>query len=55
MVKTIEPKVFLIGESKVNTEGLQALLEHLAVPAWTSDAPSDIELISEVYGTACYR
>ena len=55
MVKTVEPNVFLIGESKVNKEGLQALLEHLGVPDWTSDAPSDIELISEVYGRACYR
>ena len=55
MGNTVEPKVFLIGETSVNREGLQALLDHLGVPDWTSDAPSDIELISEVYGRACYR
>ena len=52
---TIEPRVFLIGESKVNQEGLDALLAHLGAPDWTSDAPSDIELLSEVYGRACYK
>ena len=50
-----EPRVFLIGESKVNQEGLSALLNHLGAPHWTSDAVSDIELLSEVYGRACYK
>ena len=45
----------MIGETKVNQEGLGALLQHLGVPEWTSDAPSEIELLSEVYGRACYR
>ena len=49
------PRVFLIGESKVNQEGLGALLNHLGAPHWTSDAVSDIELLSEVYGRACYK
>ena len=52
---TIEPRVFLIGESKVNQEGLSALLAHLGAPDWSSDAKSDIELLSEVYGRACYK
>ena len=51
----VEPKVFLIGESRVNHEGLQALLQHLGVPEWSSDAPSDVELLCEVFGRACYR
>ena len=55
MANTVEPKVFLIGESKVNQEGLQSLLQHLGTPQWASDAPSDIELLCEVYGRACYR
>jgi len=55
MGQSIKPKIFLIGETKVNQEGLGALLQHLGVPEWTSDAPSDIELLSEVYGRACYR
>ena len=50
-----EPRVFLIGESKVNQKGLSALLNHLGAPHWTSDAVSDIELLSEVYGRACYK
>lgn len=55
MSKPIEPKVFLIGESRANREGLQALLDHLGVPDWTSDASTDMELITEVFGRACYR
>ena len=55
MVNVVEPKVFLIGESKVDHEGLQAFLQHLGAPDWKSDAPSDVELLSEVYGRACYR
>ena len=55
MNNIIEPKIFLIGESKVNPEGLQGLLNHLGVPEWESDAPSDVELLCEVFGRACYR
>ena len=55
MSKIIEPKVFLIGESKVNEEEVQALLEHLCVPDWSSDASTDIELLSEIYGRSCYK
>ena len=51
----VEPKVFLIGESTVNKEGLSAFLNHLGVPEWTSNAPTDIELLTEVYGRACYK
>ena len=51
----VEPKVFLIGESTVNREGLSAFLNHLGAPEWTSNAPTDIELLTEVYGRACYK
>lgn len=51
----IEPKVFLIGESKVNEDGVQALLEHLGVPNWSSDASTDVELLTEIYGRSCYK
>ena len=51
----VEPQVFLIGESTVNKEGLSAFLSHLGAPEWTSDAPTDIELLTEVYGRACYK
>ena len=55
MVRMVEPKVFLIGESHANPEGIDALLAHLGAPDWKSDAPSDIELLCEVFGRACYR
>jgi thymidylate synthase (FAD) len=51
----VEPQVFLIGESTVNKEGLSAFLTHLGAPEWFSNAPTDIELLTEVYGRACYK
>ena len=51
----VEPKVFLIGETKIVEDGLTAYLKHLGVPNWTSDAPSDSEKIIEVMGRLCYR
>ncbi len=50
-----EPQVFLIGESRVIEEGLRAYLNHLGVPEWTSDAPTDAEKLVEVMGRLCYR
>ncbi|MFH1473217.1 MAG: FAD-dependent thymidylate synthase [bacterium] len=52
---TVEPKVFLVGETRVVEEGLQAYLSHLGVPDWTSDAPTDAEKLVEVMGRLCYR
>ena len=51
----VEPKVFLIGETRVVEEGLQAYLEHIGVPDWVSDAPTDAERLVEVMGRLCYR
>ena len=50
-----EPKVFLIGETKVHEAGLQAYLAHIGAPDWQSDAPGDVELLSEVMARSCYR
>ena len=55
MGKIVKPKIFLIGESKVNIDGLNELMQHLGAPDWKSDAPSDIELLCEVFGRACYK
>lgn len=55
MGRVIEPKVFLIGESTINPGGLLALLTHLGVPGWDTDAGSQVEILTEVYGRACYR
>ena len=51
----VEPKVFLIGETRVVEEGLQAYLNHVGAPSWSTDAPSDAERLCEVYGRLCYR
>ena len=54
-MREVEPKVFLIGETRVIDEGLSAYLAHLGVPEWETDAPSDVERLCEVYGRLCYR
>lgn len=51
----VEPKVFLIGETRVVEDGLKAYLEHIGIPDWSSDAPTDSERIIEVMGRLCYR
>lgn len=51
----VEPKVFLIGETRIIEDGLKDYLEHISVPEWISDAPTDAERLIEVYGRLCYR
>lgn len=50
-----EPKVFLVGETRVVEEGLSAYLAYLGAPNWKTDAPSDPERLCEVFGRLCYR
>ena len=52
---TVEPKVFLVGETRIVEEGLQAYLAHVGVPHWQSDAPTDSERLIVVMGRLCYR
>lgn len=54
-MKFVQPKVFLIGETRVVEDGLQSYLDHVGVPNWSTDAPSDAERLLEVYGRLCYR
>lgn len=52
------PKVFLVGETKLVEEGLQAYLEHVHADGWLSritERPSDPELLVEAMGRLCYR
>jgi len=51
----VNPKVFLVGESRVNADGIEALLSHLGVPEWDTDADTDIEALTEIYGRSCYK
>jgi len=54
-MKLGEPKVFLVGETRIVESGLAAYLEHVGAPEWTTDAPSDGERLCEVMGRLCYR
>jgi len=51
----VEPKVFLIGESRILTEDFVEYLEGVGVADWDTDAPSDSEKIIEFMGRLCYR
>lgn len=53
----VEPKVFLLGETKFNDEGWGAYAQHIGTKwkARQAGAPSDGELLVEVYGRMCYR
>lgn len=53
-MKTVEPKVFLIGESKLDHAGLSAMLAAIGVPDWASDTENEAEIICEVAGKTCY-
>ncbi len=55
MSEIVEPKVFLLGETKVDHRSLRQLMEHFGVPEWHSDAGNDMELITEVMGRSCYK
>ena len=54
-MRRVTPKVFLIGESAVNPQGMSDYLTHVGAPEWTTDAPSDGEKIAEFMGRLCYR
>jgi len=54
-MRLIEPRVFLVGETQIVQEGLDAYLHHIGIPDWVSDAPTDPEKVIEVMGRLCYR
>lgn len=54
-MKRVEPKVFLIGETKIIEDGLKDFLNHINVSDWQSDALNDCEKLIEVMGRLCYR
>lgn len=51
----VEPKVFLVGETKIDRDELQLYLDEVGAPEWSSDAPTDVETLLEVMGRLCYR
>ena len=53
-MRHIWPKIFLIGEPKIDATNYRAYLEHIGAPGWSS-AGSDAELLCEVMGRGCYK
>ena len=49
-----EPSIFLVGRPEIEPAGLDAFLEHIGAPAWTTDAPAAGETLVEVAGRNCY-
>src|SRR3989344_9633192 len=54
-MKLVTPKVFIVGKTEIDEVGLQAYLDHIGVPEWSSNAPTGAEKLCEVYGRLCYR
>jgi thymidylate synthase (FAD) len=50
----VEPEAHIIAESKIDSEGMTAMLASLGVPDWRTDALSEAEYIIEVAGKMCY-
>ncbi len=60
----VEPKVFKIGESRINREELERFLKHLGADPWLEQQPwhaappesvNSSEVLVEVAGRACYK
>jgi thymidylate synthase (FAD) len=54
-MKLVEPKVFLIGETKIDRDEIKLYLNEVGAPEWQSDAPTDMEALIEIMGRLCYR
>lgn len=54
-MRRVEPKVFLVGETQIVRDGLQAYLDHIGASNWSTDAPGNSEELIEVMGRLCYR
>lgn len=54
MPNFVQPKAFLIAETKLLHDGLQQSLTELGVPDWKTDAASDAEHLIEFSGKSCY-
>lgn len=54
-MKRVTPKIFHLGETRVNESGLQDFLSFHEVEDWETDEGSDAELLIEVAGRRCYQ
>lgn len=53
-MQLVTPKAFVIGETKIDQDGFQAMLNEIGVPEWHSDGESDTEVVVEAAGKLCY-
>jgi len=54
-MQRVDPKVFLVAETKMNEEGFNKYLKEVNAPDWHTDAESDSEKLTEFMGRLCYR
>lgn len=54
-MKFVQPKVYLIGETKLLQDNLKEYLQTIDAEQWWSHAPSDGELLIEFAGRNCYQ
>lgn len=54
MAQQIQPSVFLVAATAIDTSGLQAYLQHIKAPNWTTDSKNDHEVLTEIAGKSCY-
>lgn len=54
MGKFVQPKAFLIAETKVDYAAMDHALLHLGVDGWASDGETDADVLTEFAGKSCY-
>lgn len=54
-MQRVNPKVFMVAETKINQEGLEDYLAEVNAMGWHTDAKSDSEKLTEFMGRLCYR
>lgn len=54
-MKSVTPKVYLIGETEIHDDGIADYLDDIGAEDWETCAPSDGEELIEIGGRLCYR
>lgn len=52
---SIMPKIFLVGETRIDDIGLMQCLIHLGAEEWATDASNDASRLLEFAGRLCYK
>lgn len=50
----VQPRAYLVAETKVDSAAMGEALQYLGVNNWTTDAGTDADLLSEFAGKSCY-